>query len=66
MILQRWKPFEPFHPEAPIFLARGPHQQNREGAVERIAPLDAYAHYVPLAWQVRMVAALFSGENKCT
>lgn len=33
-------------------------------ATERVAPLDEHAHTAPLAWQVRMVAHLFRGEDR--
>ncbi len=35
----------------------------RESAAERIAPLDAYPHLAPLAWEVRMLLHLFRGET---
>lgn len=35
----------------------------RQGVEERVAPLDAYPAYAPLAWHARMIAHLFRGET---
>jgi hypothetical protein len=34
------------------------------GVEERVAPLDAYPAYAPLAWHARMIAHLFRGEDE--
>lgn len=38
--------------------------QGYAGAVDLVAPLDEHAHTAPLAWQVRMIAHLFLGEDQ--
>jgi tetratricopeptide (TPR) repeat protein len=38
--------------------------QGYEAALDRVLPLDDHPQFAPLAWQVRMVAHLFRGEDQ--